>query len=137
MRYLLLLVSLWCFFSCQQNQPVVGRAVTDQEKNTSVMLSEKNQVIFIDSDLSDKLKIVSAKATRNDMGMLVVRAEFQTDVDENIHVDIKCKFTHKEGKVEETPWEPKIIKRHEVIGVEFTSLSPAAAEFMVYVRFTK
>lgn len=101
------------------------------------MLDQENQVIFIDQDLVDELKIIKSQASRNDMGMLVVKVHFQTNIDENVPVDIKCSFTHKDDKLEETPWKPYIIKRHEVVPVEFTSLSPSAAKFNVLVRFTK
>ncbi|NUM36218.1 MAG: hypothetical protein HUU50_16880 [Candidatus Brocadiae bacterium] len=139
MRNTFFLLLALCLFlvACQSNQPVLGRAVTEQEKQQSVMLDQENQVIFIDQKLVDSLKIVKFQATRNDMGMLVVRVYFQTNIDEDVPVDAKCNFIHKDESMEDTPWKPNIIKRHEIIPVQFTSLSPSAAKFNVLVRFTK
>lgn len=141
MQYRKLFITGMMLFSwalgCQQNQPVVARGISAEERARDVVLSKENQTIFLDQNLAEQLRLADYQVTRNDIGMLVVATQMQTVVDNDVAVSVKCKFIHNTGKLEETPWEPKIIRRHEAIPVVFTSLSPDAAKYQVYVRISK
>lgn len=136
MRYVNLIVcTLFLVLGCQKNEPAPARGITAQEQSASML--QENQTMFVDQGLTEQVRIVDYKVSRNDMGMLVVALQLQTSVDEDVAVDAKCRFIHKTGKIEETPWQPWVLRRHEMIPVTFTSLAPEADRYNVYVRFSK
>lgn len=130
----ILLISAFVLSGCKSNKPTVARGVSDQEKKESLALGD-NQAIFVDQDLTEKIKIVEYKLSRNDMGMLNVRVKVHAFTDEDVQLDVMCKFEHTDGTVQKTPWEPKIVKRHETEVINFTSLSPEAEKYNLYFRF--
>lgn len=138
MRFVILaILCLIMVLSGCNNEPVVARGTTAQERQGSVVLTGENRPVFLDQELAEQIRIVDIKVTRNDMGMLVVASQLQTVVDSNVAIDAKCRFTEKDGTVEDTPWTPFVIRRHEINLVKFTSLSPEVVKYSLYFRFTR
>ena len=139
MRFLIFLLCAIIFLTSyqKQNKPVVGRAITEQERQASVMLDNDNQAIFVDQELAELIRITKFKSSRDDMKKLAVEVEVQTVIDKNVVIDVKCRFNHQDGEIEETSWQPKIIRRHELIRINFTSLARKANSYNIYFRLSK
>lgn len=130
-------ILLQVLIGCQQNQPVLARGTSDQERQASVMLSKENEPIFLDQDLREQIRIVDYNVKRDDMGKLVVTAQLQTVVDRDVKVDIQCRFEHDDGKTEEGLWQPYLFRKHEPMSAIFTSLSAEVTKYRLYFRYPK
>ena len=106
------------------------------EVKQNEILFKNGQAVFLDRDLRKKIWFVEQPRLSRDpaIGTLICRIKLQTRIDEDIPVDIQCRFVNKDGTIEKPVWQPKVLTRHEVHQMTFRSLSADAEKIQIYIR---
>jgi hypothetical protein len=124
---------------CEESAPLSPQVRTAAPAATPAVAEssklEKGHVQFEAASTTKLLTVVSVETERVAKGLLRITLRLQNNTSSKLWTDISTVFFDaKGGKLEQTTWEPTLLKDKAVTEYICTSLSNQAADYRIIVR---